>query len=173
MAGAAAAFIAPFQSWALTADARAELPQARAAGAARLTFWGFDVYDASLWVTPAFRQAGFADHAFALELAYLRAFSSADLARRSIEEMRRLAPLGDGQAAQWQKALEEALPDVQKGDRITGVHRPGQGVLFFANGRRSGEIRDAQLARLFFSIWLGPQTSEPRLREALLAGTPP
>ena len=84
-----------------------------------------------------------------------------------------MAPLGDAQAAQWQKALEEALPDVQKGDRITGVYRPGQGVLFLANGRRGGEIRDAQLARLFFSIWLGPQTSEPRLREALLAGTPP
>ena len=68
--------------------------------------------------------------------------------------MRRLAPLGDAQAAQWQKALEEALPDVQKGDRITGVYRPGQGVLFLANGLRRGESRDAHLSGRFFSSWL-------------------
>ena len=38
------------------------------------------------------------------------------------------------------------------------------------NGKPTGEIRDAEFARLFFGIWLSPKTSEPELRAALLAG---
>ena len=37
----------------------------------------------------------------------------------------------------------------------------------------AGEILDARFSRLFFAIWLAPTTSEPGLRQALLAGTPP
>jgi hypothetical protein len=36
------------------------------------------------------------------------------------------------------------------------------------NGQPLGEIRDAEFARRFFAIWLSPQTSEPKLRLALL-----
>jgi hypothetical protein len=32
-----------------------------------------------------------------------------------------------------------------------------------------GQLSDADLAQHFFGIWLSPQTSEPRLRSALLA----
>jgi hypothetical protein len=84
------------------------------------------VYDARLWVGPGFRQSEFDRHPLALELAYLRAFTGADIARRSIDEM-----------------------------------------------RRAGSFDAAQFARLFFAIWLGPSTSEPALRQALLAGTEP
>ena len=36
-------------------------------------------------------------------------------------------------------------------------------------GRVVGEVADAAFARLFFGIWLSPKTSEPALRQALLA----
>ena len=32
-----------------------------------------------------------------------------------------------------------------------------------------GEVPDAEFARLFFGIWLSPQTSEPGLRAELIA----
>lgn len=32
-----------------------------------------------------------------------------------------------------------------------------------------GEVADPEFARLFFGIWLSPNTSEPALRQALLA----
>ena len=32
-----------------------------------------------------------------------------------------------------------------------------------------GDVRDPLFAKLFFGIWLSPQTSEPQLRRALLA----
>lgn len=147
------------------------VPSGHAAGQARLRFWGLEVYDASLWVERGFRQADFATHGFALQLDYLRSFKAADIARRSIDEMRRAGSLPAAQAAGWQAALARLLPDVAAGDRITGVNRPGRAPLFFHNGRLLGEIGDAQFARLFFGIWLAPWTSEPALRDALLAGS--
>jgi len=155
------------------AGLNALLPSAQPAGSARLRVWGFEVYDASLWVGPGFRQGDFASHAFALELAYLRDFRAGDIARRSIDEMARVGDFTPQQAQAWSAALQEALPDVQKGDRLTGIHQPGHGALFLVNGKRAGEVRDEAFSRLFFGIWLAPTTSEPRLRQALLAGTPP
>ena len=64
----------------------------------------------------------------------------------------------------------KVIPDVRKGDRIMALHRPGSGAAFWVNGKASGEIVDAEFARLFFAIWLSPRTSEPQLRQALLAG---
>jgi len=149
------------------------LPGARLVGKARLTVWGFDVYDARLWAPAPFSAASYGTSALALELVYLRNFQAADIAERSLQEMRRSQPVSDAQAAQWKAALVRVIPDVRKGDRITGVHRPGQGAAFWVNGRASGEISDATFARLFFGIWLSPDTSEPRMRDALLAGSGP
>ena len=149
------------------------MPGLRAAGSARLTVWGFSAYDARLWVAPGFQSARFAEHALALELHYLRDFSAKDIARRSLEEMRRQASIPEAQATQWEAALRQAFPDVKAGDRITGIYRPegpDAGARFLTNGQATGELRDAAFARLFFGIWLSPKTSEPALRQALLAG---
>lgn len=155
-------------------DARPEpkdaLAQGKLIGQARLTVWGFDIYDARLWAPAAFSAGNFAASALALELRYLRNFQALDIAERSIKEMRRSQPVSDAQAAQWKADMLRVIPDVRKGDRITGVHRPGQGAAFWVNGQASGEVRDADFARLFFGIWLSPDTSEPRMRAALLAG---
>jgi hypothetical protein len=149
------------------------LPSAQAAGQARLTVFGFSVYDARLWVAPGFRRSTFADHALALELTYLRDFTGADIAKRSLQEMRRAEPIDAGQAALWQDALGRLLPDVKAGDKLLGVHHPRRGASFTHNGKPVGEIADPRFSRLFFGIWLGITTSEPSLREALLEGTPP
>ena len=146
------------------------LPQHQLVGKARLTVWGFQVYDARLWAAPGFSTVNLAAQPFALELAYLRAFENKDVAERSITEMRRSASINDAQAKRWMEEMVRVLPDVKKGDRIMGVNRPGWGAQFLLNGKPLGEIRDAEFARLFFGIWLSPNTSEPKLRSALLAG---
>jgi hypothetical protein len=68
--------------------------------------------------------------------------------------------------------MTRLFPDVKAGDRITGVHRPGESAAFFVNGRAVGEVREARFASLFFGIWLSPRTSQPALRAALLGATP-
>ena len=43
-----------------------------------------------------------------------------------------------------------------------GAALPGTGARFFHNGTLRGEVRDAEFARLFFGIWLSPNTSGRR-----------
>lgn len=173
LAGAAVLFSMPNSAQTVPVELRGALPSATLAGSSKLTYWGFDVYNASLWVTPGFKAAEYERHAFALELTYLRDFSSEDIARRSLDEMRRLQSISSTRAQQWERAMRDAFPGVKTGDRISGINRPGVGVQFLTNGQPTGDIRDVEFARLFFGIWLLPDTSEPRLRQALLAQAAP
>ena len=153
---------------ALPIELASTLPAVELVGKGKLTFFGLEVYESSLWATPSFKGLAFENHNFALELHYLRSFTAIDIAKRSIEEMQRIEPVPDQKVALWIKTLSEAFPNVKKGDRIVGVHKPGFGVTFWHNGKRSGEIKDADFSRQFFGIWLSPKTSEPKLRQALL-----
>ncbi len=146
----------------------AQLPQAALSGQATLRFLGFEIYRASLWVLPGFADASYAQNRFALELRYLHNFQGADIAKRSIVEMRRQDVFDAKLAPQWEQQMRALFPNVKAGDRITGVHLPGIGAEFYGNGKLLGEVRDPLFARLFFGIWLAPQTSEPALRQALL-----
>ncbi len=133
----------------------AALQDKTAVGKARLRYWGFDVYESQR---------------FGLELAYLRDFKGADIAERSIDEMKGLATIEPAQATRWTQAMSTLFPDVKRGDRITGVHVPGSGARFYLNGRLLGEVADDAFSRLFFGIWLSPKTSQPRMRETLVQG---
>ena len=152
----------------------AALPQVRLVGKTRLTVWGFQVYDAKLWTQPGTNADKLTSQPFALELTYLRAFDSLDIATRSITEMRRSASIDEVQAKSWVEEMQRVIPNVKAGDRVMGIHRPAKdaqgSAQFYVNGKLSGEIKDAEFARLFFGIWLSPKTSEPKMRQALLAG---
>lgn len=154
-------------AWVLQSLAGATL-----AGQGELRFFGLRIYDARLWVAPGFQASRFGAHPLALELTYHRAFTGAAIAQRSVEEMQRQESLAPGQAARWQQRLAALLPDVQPGDRLTGLYQPGQGMRLWLGSQALGAIDDAELARLFFGIWLSPRTSEPGLRSALLARSP-
>ncbi|PTT81916.1 hypothetical protein DBR42_17410 [Pelomonas sp. HMWF004] len=57
---------------------------------------------------------------------------------------------------------------MKAGDRISGSLEPGAAAQFHLNGQPRRRIADAAFAKLFFGIWLSPQTSEPAMREQLL-----
>ena len=145
------------------------LPSATLAGNYRFSIWGVGIYDAKLWVEPGFKADEYARHAFALEMTYLRDFSSEALAKRSIQEMQRQPGFPQARLAAWQQDLRSALPDVHVGDRLTGVYRPNKTTIFLTNGRETGEVADTEFGPFFFGIWLSTHSSQPRLREALLA----
>ena len=158
------------------ADTRPEvsvaLPQAQLVVKGRLTVFGFQIYDARLWAMPGFTSTSYATQPLGLELNYLRNFKALDIAERSLKEMRRSASISDAQEAKWLADMLRVVPDVKKGDRVLGIHKPGTGADFWVNGKPVGEIQDAEFARLFFGIWLSPKTSEPQIRTLLLGGTP-
>ncbi len=167
VAAAALPWAAPAQP-AMPAEVRSELPGARLSGGGRLTYLLLHVYDARLWVGEGFAAERAESLPVALELEYALALVGRLIAERSLDEMRRVPGIGDEQAARWLAWLTATLPDVAKGDRITGVHKPGESLRLYVNGGLKGELRDAEFARRFIAIWLGPQTSEPALRQQLL-----
>jgi len=149
-------------------EVAAELPGARAQGEGRMRFFGLRVYDVRLWAGEPALATTWPELPLALEIEYARDFGGIAIAERSLKEMQRQAEIAADTGARWLAEMTRIFPDVSAGDRVTGVHRPGAGVRFFANGRLQGELLDAEFGRLFFGIWLSPRTSEPALREALL-----
>ena len=145
----------------------ADLPGARWRGTGVMRFFGLHIYDLRLW-SPAPLVGDGASQPLALELVYARKLAGEKIASRSLDEMRRIGPFGEVQGASWLSAMTQLFPDVQAGDRLTGVQSPDQAARFFFNGQRRGEVLDADFARLFFGIWLSPRTSEPKLRAQLL-----
>jgi hypothetical protein len=154
------------------AEVRAALPGASLHGQGRLRWFGLHVYDAVLWARSRLPDSEAQNAAVALELRYARTLRGPLIAERSIEEMKRVGEFSEADGQRWLEAMKRLFPDVNAGDRITGVHRPGEAAAFFFNGRAVGEVREARFAQLFFGIWLSPRTSQPALRAALL-GTPP
>jgi len=145
--------------------------EANLAGEGQLRFLGLRIYDARLWVAPGFQAETFEAHPLALELTYHRAFTGVDIARRSISEIERQVALTRAQAERWQQSLVSVLPDVQPGDRLTGIYQPNDGMQLWRGDQALGALADTELARLFFGIWLSPRSSEPALRNALLGHT--
>jgi hypothetical protein len=149
-------------------DVRSELPAARLRGQGTLRFLGLHVYDALLWSEEPLPPDAFDRRPIALELRYARPLRGLLIAERSLEEMRQIDAVSSSDAERWLATMKKLFPDVQAGDRITGIHRPDEGARFHHNGRFLGEVPDPRFARLFFAIWLSPRTSEPRLRASLL-----
>jgi Chalcone isomerase-like len=145
-----------------------ELDGARLRGSARLRFLGLSVYEARLWSAAPVAATSWAAAPLALEIQYARSLAGHRIAERSLEEMRRQGEIAVTAAERWLGAMKAVFPDVQEGDRITGVFRPGEGLRFFFNGVLKGEVRDPEFARLFVGIWLSPRSSEPAMREALM-----
>lgn len=150
------------------AEVASALSKAQLLGRATLRFFGLRVYEARLWVPPAFDALRYDSLPFALELAYARKLNGSDIAERSIAEMRRVGDFSEAQSKAWQDMMNKAFPDVQADDRLTGVH-DGQGLVrFYFNGQATASIKDKDYARLFFGIWLSDKTSAPGLRASLI-----
>lgn len=147
------------------------MPGARSLGQARLVVYGFSIYDARLWAGESFAVSNYATEPFALELRYLRNFSGAMIAERSLKEMRRLGAVSDEKAVLWLDMMKKTFPDVKKGDQLIGIHRSDGSASFVLNGKPIGEVREEEFNRLFFGIWLSSKTSEPKMRNELIGAT--
>jgi hypothetical protein len=149
----------------------ASLPAVRLLGVAQMRFLGMRIYEARLWVDDRFDPLHYDKGSLVLELRYARRFTGATIAERSLQEMRRAGRVSDAQAQAWLALMEKAFPDVQAGQRLTGVLHGGQ-VRFFHDGHPTAATDDPAFAQRFFGIWLAQWTSEPGLRAQLLGGAP-
>ena len=146
------------------------LDSPRLVGQGKYSYWGFDVYHASLWTGKnAMRPEQWQAQNLALELLYLRDFEGKDIAKRSVDEMQAQSSLPTDKARAWLKTLETLFPNVRQGQRLTGIYLSDGNAHFLFDNKSLGEIKDPELAKRFFAIWLAPQTSAQELRKNLFA----
>jgi hypothetical protein len=141
------------------------VPDAQKVGTGRLSFLLWDVYDATLYAS---QKRYNALQPYALKLAYLIDLKGADIADRSVEEMRKQGFADEGKLAEWQKAMKKLFPDVKKGSVLTGIRDANGDALFYFNDAFIGSINDKAFTERFFAIWLDKNTSETALRKQLL-----
>ena len=170
---AIATILCVFQLWigpATLANVKplSQTPDTWRVGSGRLTWLGMTVYEATLYAPQGeYRE----DLPHAIRIDYRFSFDRRQLAESSLQEIERIfGTRQDGE--QIVARLESLFCNVTRGDRILGIHYPGQGAEFHCNGKPQGQIEDAELAAAFFAIWLNPHTSEPELREQLLGFQP-
>jgi hypothetical protein len=137
-------------------------------GEGSLRWLGLKIYEARLFASQQFAPQQSLQAPFALELTYARNFVGEKIAQVSIDEIKRLGIGNSVQHEQWLSHMKAIFPSVKPGDRLRGVHQPGQGASFFFNDQPIGIIKDPAFSNAFFSIWLDPKTAEPGLRRALL-----
>ena len=143
-------------------------PRAVLQGEKRFRWFTFTVYDIRLWVPGQASAQTLFDRPFVLELQYARTLYGKKIAERSLDEMKGLSSFSEAQAKDWLAFMERAFPDVNEGDRLSGVWNPDGKVTFLFNDKETASINDARFGELFFGIWLAPGTSEPAMRLALL-----
>ncbi|MCS6810015.1 MAG: hypothetical protein RMK34_03945 [Tepidimonas sp.] len=154
------------------------LPGSALVGAGALRAWGMLIYHATLWARPGWRAQQLGREPVVLVLHYARALRGADIAERSVLEMRRAGPLPPETEARWLSTMQRLFPDVAAGDRLGGRWDPGHGAQFAAlrvgsTPQPLGAVDDPLFAARFFGIWLAPSTSAPALRAALLGQADP
>lgn len=152
----------------LSAFIQGELPQSRLAGEGLLRWFGFQVYEASLFVDEQFNHANPVDNPIALALKYKRSFEGSQIANRSADELETLGLGSVVQRKEWTRAMTQVFPNVNEGDEIIGILRADQRTQFFLNRQAIGTINDLSFGPAFFSIWLDERTSVPKLRAQLL-----
>lgn len=135
-------------------------------GKGKLTFYFWDVYHAELYAED---KGFYPEKPFALKLIYLRDINSEDIAKTTIEEIKKQGYTNKAKLADWYSEISRIFPDVKPDDNLTGIYIPDQEkTIFYNNGKNIGEINDAEFSKRFFDIWLSEKTSAPHLRKQLL-----
>ena len=108
---------------------------------------------------------------FALSLSYLRKIDSNKIVEQTINEIRDQGYSNETKLDAWFTRIAAIFPDVNKNTTITGVFNAQKETLFFFNGEFIGSVKDPEFGEKFFNIWLGDQSSRPKLRNQLTGGS--
>lgn len=144
-----------------------ETPKLVGQGEYQRLFW--KIYLARLYARDGIYKP---DHAFALQLEYQRDLKADDIVEMSIGLIEDQGVSDLNKLAHWQTQLAAIIPDIRKGDQLTGIQL-NEKSFFYLDDKPIGEITDAELSQYFFDIWLGENTTAPELRKTLIGQRSP
>ena len=132
-------------------------------GTLKVLMW--EVYDLRLYTD----ETAFSwQDKFMLEFDYSRELKKESVIDASLKEFKLQPNVTDQDIKDWEMYLEQVIQPVQKGEKATIQWVPDGQIIFHYEGSKPAVIENEQFARAFFNIWLGEQTSRPKLRSQLL-----
>lgn len=141
------------------------VPQPGLVGSGRLNILAVPVLDISLFAPQSHWRP---DRPYALQVTFLRDLEARRMAGHIRDEMQHIGAGDAGRLELWKRQLETVLPDMRRGQILTGLRDESGAVLFFQGDKILGHIAESGFSDAFFGICLGPRTSQPRLRQAIL-----
>jgi hypothetical protein len=162
---AASAIAAPPSHRPLPPQILTHVPGIHPFGKGRHSWWGIQMYDATLWIAGP-RWSAAEPHALDLEPS--RAVSSDALVKAAIGEMRDLKVGDTRQLKAWQAELDRIIPNVRAGDQVVIFCSDANRTLVYLNDASNGEVDDPSFCPAVMSVWLHPQTKHRAVRKSLL-----
>ena len=147
------------------ADWKTRYPDLRVVGTGVLKVFFMNIYRLTLHSKE--RDYRVSDH-FALEFDYKKSVSKKIIVDASMDELSKAPNVGSVEIRAWKKILEKGIRDMQAGDKASVVFSKTGDVEFWLENKELISFKDPKFAENFAAIWLGPQTSHPKLRLALL-----
>ena len=147
------------------ADWKTRYPDLQEVGTGVLKVFFMDIY--SLTLHSRERNYKVSDH-FALEFNYKKSVSKKIIVDASIDELSKAPSVNSLEIEAWRQILEKGISDMQAGEKASVVFSKSGNVEFWSENREPISFQDLKFAKSFAAIWLGPKTSHPKLRLALL-----
>jgi len=147
------------------ADWKTRYPDLQVVGTGVLTVFFMDIYRLTLYSKE--RNYSASDQ-FALEFDYKKSVSQKTIIDASMDELSKAQNVGSAETNAWKQILERGISDMQAGEKASVVFSKSGNVEFWSENGKPISFQDLKFAKSFAAIWLGPQTSHPKLRLALL-----
>jgi hypothetical protein len=162
---AAPAIAAPEGHRPLPPQVASQVPGLHPFGRGRHSWWGIQMYDATLWIAGP-RWSAAEPHALDLEPSH--AVSAENLVKTAIGEMRDLKVGDERQLKVWQAEMSKVIPSVRAGDQVVIFCSDANRTLVYLNDASNGEVDDPSFCPAVMSVWLHPQTKHRAVRKSLL-----
>lgn len=137
-------------------------------GNGTIRWFGFRIYDASLWTNSGSFRNLTDSLPVALHITYQKNIKSSALAERTSKEWEQLGIYSADERKLWEQRLTTIWPSVKPGDSITTMVTTDKQTLFYYNNQLIQTISDPEFGIALLSIWLHPNTSQPDLRSQLI-----
>ena len=147
------------------ADWKTRYPYLQVVGTGVLKVFFMDIY--SLTLHSKERDYSVSDH-FALEFNYKNWVSKKTIVDATMDELSKAPNVGSVEIKAWKQILEKGISDMQAGEKASVVFSKSGDVEFWLANQEPISFKDLKFAENFAAIWLGPQSSQPELRSALL-----
>ena len=147
------------------ADWKTRYPNFQVVGTGVLKVFFMDIYSVTLHSKE--RNYSVSDQ-FALEFDYKKSVSKKTIVEASVDELSKAPDVGSVEIEAWKQILERGISDMQAGETASVVFSKSGDVEFWSGNGEPISFQDLKFAKNFVAIWLGPQTSYPKLRLALL-----